>query len=150
MTKKKEDNKTITMTEAQLKEIIRSSIKTALRELKAEEKLPGNEVDELKEAPATYSLLFIISGGFLFLFFLISVSAFGKCVEIALKKGLNISIFLAGFIFIAIGGFSIISIIEICKTKKTEVLNTVFSAVMALSSLLLAFMCAAFAYMALK
>ena len=78
MTKKKEDNKTITMTEAQLKEIIRASIKTALRELKAEEKLPGNEVDELKEAPATYSLLFIISGGFLFLFFLISVSAFGK------------------------------------------------------------------------
>lgn len=150
MNKKKEDNKTITMTEAQLKEIIRSSIKTALRELKEEEKLPGNEVDELKTAPATYSMIILISE--FFLGFIVTMGVFVPiaCGKLIYQNGFNFNILLFGICFIFIGIFAFMSIREINKTKKIEVLNTVFSALMALSSLIVAIVGAVFAYKSLN
>lgn len=146
---KKEETATITMTEAQLERVIKMGVKTALRELKAEEELPGNEVDELKNAPATFSALQNIS-----LLFLIVVGVFFGCVAFAcikllISKALNI--FLLAFLIysILIVITSVLSAVEINKTKKIEVINTFFSAIMALSSLIVAIVGTYFAYKAI-
>lgn len=146
---KKEETATITMTKAQLERVIKMGVKTALRELKAEEELPGNEVDELKNAPATFSALQYIS-----LLFLIVVGGFFGCVAFAcikllISKALNI--FLLAFLIysILIVITSVLSAVEINKTKKIEVINTFFSAIMALSSLIVAIVGTYFAYKAI-
>lgn len=150
MTKKKEDNKTITMTEAQLKEIIRSSIKTALRELKEEDKLPGNEVDEIKEAPASFSLIAIFTIVLLIIICAFSLISAIVCIKLMIQSGFSFSRLMITLFFAFISIASIISYKEILNIKKLEVLNTIFSAITTVSNLIIAIVGAYFAYKALN
>lgn len=149
MSKKKEPA-TITMTEEQLERVITKAVRAAIRASKDEDKLPGNEVDELQTAPATFSILVFISEIFMGLFIAMAILIVYTCVNVMIEKGFNIDILLLGICFIFIGIFSFLSIKEINKTKKIEILNTVFSAIMALSSLIVSIVGTYFAYKALK
>ena len=146
---KKEETATITMTEAQLERVIKTAVKTALRDLKEEDKLPGNQEDELQIAPATFSMLVVTYEIFLGLIILSAIFVVIACVNLMIQNGFNIDILLFALYFIFIVIFLFISIIEISKTKKIEVLNTVFSAIMALSSLIVAIVGTYFAYKAI-
>lgn len=148
MNEKKED-KTITMTEQQLERVIKIAVKTALRELKKEEELPGNEVDELNRAPATFSLISLISTFFLGAIMSICLLAVVGSIKLLVQNGFNIGGFILLLAFIVIGVLSFFSLIEINNTKKTEVISTLFSAIMAFSTLIVAIASAYFAYKAL-
>lgn len=149
MSKKKEET-TITMTEDQLERVIKTAVKTALRDLKAEEELPGNQVNELDAAPVTFSAIQYISSLFLiaviFFFILFSIA----CLIVLFSEPFNLLalVFLIYSILIIIT--SVLSAVEINKTKKIEVINTFFSAIMALSSLIVAIVGTYFAYKALN
>ena len=149
MSKKKEET-TITMTEDQLERVIKTAVKTALRDLKAEEELPGNQVNELDAAPVTFSAIQYISSLFLiaviFFFILFSIA----CLIVLFSEPFNplALVFLIYSILIIIT--SVLSAVEINKTKKIEVINTFFSAIMALSSLIVAIVGTYFAYKALN
>ena len=148
MNEKKED-KTITMTEQQLERVIKTAVKTALRELKKEEELPGNEVDELNRAPATFSLISLISTLFLGAIMSICLLTVVESIKLLVQNGFNIGGFILLLAFIIIGVLSFFSLIEINNTKKTEVISTLFSAIMAFSTLIVAIASAYFAYKAL-
>ena len=150
MSKKKEEPATITMTEEQLERAIKMGVKTALRELKAEEELPGNEIDELKSAPVTFSALQSIS-----LLFLIVVAGFFGCFAIAsikllISNAFNVILWVFLIYSILILITAVLSAVEIKKTKKIEVINTFFSAIMALSSLIVAIVGTYYAYKSTK
>lgn len=143
------DEKTITMTEEQLERIIRSAVRSALRDVKAEDELPGNEVDELQSAPATFSLIGLISTLFLGAIMSICIVVIIACGKVILENGFSFVILIFGLAFIMIGILSFLSMREINNTKKTEVISTLFSAIMALSTLIVAIASAYFAYKAL-
>lgn len=143
------DEKTITMTEEQLERIIRSAVRSALRDVKAEDELPGNEVDELQSAPATFSLIGLISTLFLGAIMSICIVVIIACGKVILENGFSFGILIFGLAFIMIGILSFLSMREINNTKKTEVISTLFSAIMALSTLIVAIASAYFAYKAL-
>lgn len=147
---KKEETATITMTEAQLERVIKTAIKTALRDLKEEDELPGNEVDELQAAPITFSLLGLIPVIFLSLIISISILFIIMCGKIMFQSGFSFGIFLFGAAFLFIGILAFVSMCEINKTKKIEVINTMLNATVSLSSLIVAIIGAYFAYKALK
>lgn len=134
---------TITITKAQLEKIITNSIKTALKEIKTEEA----QSSDIQKTPATFTLLYVVS----FIIFLIlgffSVAVIITCVYLMIQKsqyyGACITILLFA-IFVLI--ISVSLCVEINKTKRIEVLNTIFSAIMALSTLLVAIVSAYFAY----
>jgi predicted phage tail protein len=145
----RKDEKTITMTEEQLERIIRSAVRSALRDVKAEDELPGNEVDELQAAPATFSLLGLISTFFLGAIMLICIIVIIACLKVFTESGFSFVILIFGLAFLMIGVLSFLSMREINNTKKTEVISTLFSAIMALSTLIVAIASAYFAYKAL-
>lgn len=147
---KKEEATTITMTEEQLERVITKAVRAAIRASKDEDKLPGNQEDELKDAPVTYSMLILISEVFLGLIISIAILVLIACINIMYQNGFNFDILLFGIIFTMIGLFSFLAMRELNKTKKVEVLNTVFSAIMALSSLIVAIVGAYFAYKSTK
>ena len=144
------EEKTITMTEEQLERAIKMGVKTAVRELKKEAKLPGNEVNDLKDAPFTYFSIQIIS----IVFLLMVIGLFGcisiACIIVMFTKPFNIYILAFLIYSILITVTSGLSVLEIYKTKKAEVLNTFFSAIMALSSLIVAIVGTYFAYKSTK
>lgn len=150
MSKKKEETATITMTEEQLERIIRRAVRTAIRDSKAEDELPGNQEDELKTAPATFSMLVLISEIFLGIIIALAICVVYVCVKRMIQNEFDIYILLFALFFLFIGITSCMSIREISKTKKIEVLNTVFSVIMTLSSLIVAIVGTYFAYKALK
>lgn len=143
------DEKTITMTEEQLERIIRSAVRSAIRDVKAEDELPGNEVDEREAAPASFSLLELLSAGILSVVVLFSVLFVIACIKLFIDTGISLVGVMLLFIFGMIGVLSLFAIRELQKTKKIEVLSTIFSAIMALSTLLVAIVSAYFAYRAL-
>lgn len=148
MSEKKED-KTITMTEEQLERVIRFAVKNALRDLKAEEELPGNEVDEREVAPASFSLLEMLSTGILSVVVFFSALVVIACIKMFIDTGFTLVGLMLLFSFAMIGIMSFLAIRELQKTKKIEVLSTIFSAIMTLSTLLVAMVSAYFAYKAL-
>ena len=149
MSKNKEETATITMTEAQLERVIKTAVKTALCDLKKEDELTRNKVDELKNAPVTFSLLQCISLLFLFSVAIIFIIVAFVCIKLLLKAFNDILFGIVIFsILIVIS--SVLSAAEINRTKKIEVINTVFNAIMALSSLIVAVVGTIFAYKALK
>lgn len=150
MSKKKEEPATITMTEEQHERIIRQAVRGAMHDLKKEEDLPGNEVDELKSAPATFSLLGLISTMFLGLIISISILFIIVCGKIIYQSGFSFGILLFGAAFVFIGILAFVAMCEVNKTKKIEVINTIFNATVGLSSLIVAIVGAYFAYKALK
>ncbi len=143
-------NKTITMTEMQLERVIKTAVKTALRDLRAEEELQRNEVDELKEARATFTSLCFISSGFLLLLFVICIVGIITCISIMYQSsfGLGALIVMLFSAFMAI--LSGVSMYEIWTTKKIVVIQTVFTAIMATSSLIVSIVAAYFAYKSIK
>lgn len=143
------DEKTITMTEEQLERIIRKAVRGAMHDLKDEEDLPGNEVDELQAAPATFSLIGLISTLFLGAIMSICIVVIIACCKVFSESGFSFAILIFGLAFIMIGVLSFLSMREINNTKKTEVISTLFSAIMALSTLIVAIASAYFAYKAL-
>lgn len=144
------EEKTITMTEEQLEKVIKTAVKTALRDLKEEEELPGNEVNELKEAPATFSLITTIANLFLFFIIVFIISLMGFCLYLIAQDGFSFFKLEMLILFLILGVLTGISMWEVNKTKKIEVINTIFSSIMALSSLIVAIIGAVFAYKALK
>ena len=145
----KKDDKTITMTEEQLERIIRTAVRNALRDIKEEEDLPGNQVDEREIAPASFSLLELLSTWILYMVVVFSIFMVIGCISAFINTGFNICVLMIFFFFLMIGIMSFLSIRELEKTKKIEVLSTIFSAIMALSTLLVATVSAYFAYKAL-
>ena len=143
------DEKTITMTEEQLERVIRTAVRSALRDVKAEQELPGNEVDEREAAPASFSLLEMLSTGILSTVIAFTVLAVIACIKLLIDNGFSILTFIMGFDFAVIGVLCFFAIKELQKTKKIEVLSTIFSAIMTLSTLLVAMVSAYFAYKAL-
>ncbi len=152
MSKQKETT-TITMTEEQLKSIISEAVLKAIRQSKAEEELPINDENELEKAPASFALMGTLATGFL-----ITLSAY-SCIFIygcgtvlfqPVTWYVKLFALIAMFDFIGIIILSISSIRELFKTKKIEVINSVFNAIMAISGLIVAIVGAVFAYQALK
>lgn len=141
---------TITMAEEQLERIIRTSIKTALRELKEEEKLPGNEVNEFKEAPASYSLITVFTIVILIIIFGLSSIAVIFFIKLMIDNGFSSKKLTAATLFLLISVATVFSYIELIKTKKVEVLNMIFTAITTVSNLIIAIVGVVFAYMALK
>ena len=146
----KEEEKTITLTSSELESIIRSAVKNALRDLKDEEKLPVNEVDERKEAPASFTLLELMSTGILWSVIVGVIIVIAGCIKLLFEKGFDLLVVMMMISFAVIGFLCFCATRELQKTKKIEVLNTVFTAIMALSSLIVAIVGAVFAYQALK
>lgn len=149
MSKKKEPA-TITMTEAQLERVIKTAVKTALRDLKEEEDLPGNEVNELKAAPASFTLIAIFTIVLLIIIFAFSAISVVSCIRLMIQNGISLSLIMTTIFFVFITVASIISYKEILNVKKLEVLNTIFSAITTVSNLIIAIIGAYFAYKALK
>ncbi len=143
------DEKTITMTEEQLERIIRSAVRSALRDVKAEDELPGNEVDEREAAPASFSLLEMLATGILSVVILFCVLIVCACVKLFIDNGFSLLTLIMLFDFVIIGVMSFFAIRELKKTKKIEVLSTIFSAIMAFSSLTVAVVSAYFAYLSI-
>lgn len=141
--------KTVTMTEEQLERVIRTAVRSALRDMKAEQELPGNEVDEREAAPASFSLLELLSTGILSVVVMFSILVVIACIKLFIETGITFVGIMFLFIFGMIGVLSFFTIKELQKTKKIEVLSTIFSAIMALSTLLVAMVSAYFAYKAL-
>lgn len=150
MSKKKEEPATITMTEAQLERVIKTAVKTALRDLKEEEDLPGNEVNELKAAPASFTLIAIFTIVLLIIIFAFSAISVVSCIRLMIQNGISLSLIMTTIFFVFISAASIISYKEILNVKKLEVLNTIFSAITTVSNLIIAIVGAYFAYKALK
>lgn len=147
---KQKEVPTITMTEEQLERVIKTAVKTALYEMKNEEnELPGLQEDERKAAPASYSLIGIIASAFLSMVALFTGVCVYACGKIWYENGFSWILLISMFDFVFITVLAVISAFEIYKTKKIEVLNTVFSAIMALASLIVAIVGAVFAYKAL-
>ncbi len=147
---KQKEVPTITMTEEQLERVIKTAVKTALYEMKNEEnELPGLQEDERKAAPASYSLIGIIASAFLSMVALFTGVCIYACGKIWYENGFSWILLISMFDFVFITVLAVISAFEIYKTKKIEVLNTVFSAIMALASLIVAIVGAVFAYKAL-
>ena len=147
---KQKDVPTITMTEEQLERVIKTAVKNALYEMKNEEKeLPGLDEDELAAAATTFVFLKMI---LIVLFVIIGISSL-LCAVASIKdmtqNGIYWQAAVVAFDFGGIAGISVFAIIEIAKTKKLEVLNTIFSAIMALAGLIVAIIGAVFAYKAL-
>lgn len=141
--------KQITLTASELENIIRSAVKNALRDLDAEKDLPVNEVNEREVAPASFSLLELIATTALWLFAVFSGAGVYVCGKIMCETGFSwlALVCLIDFSFITI--LAVVSAFELYKTKKREILNSVFSAIMAFSTLLVAIASAVFAYKAL-
>ncbi len=147
---KEKESPTITMTEEQLERVIKTAVKNALYEMKNEEKeLPGLEENELASAPATFSLIGLLSSALLFSIVIISALVIYVCVKMTFQIGFNIYLLEFGIVFLIVGILSGVSMYEINITKKTEVLNSVFNAIMAISGLIVAIVGAVFAYKAL-
>ena len=147
---KQKDVPTITMTEEQLERVIKTAVKNALYEMKNEEKeLPGLQENELAAAPATFSLIGIISSAVLIFIVILSILVLVACIITAKQIGFNIYLFYFMAVSLCVGALSGVSWYEINKTKKIEVLNTVFNAIMAFASLIVAIVGAVFAYKAL-
>ncbi len=147
---KQKDVPTITMTEEQLERVIKTAVKNALYEMKNEEKeLPGLEEDERKAAPASFSLIGTIASSFLTMVAIFTGLCVYACGKVWYENGFNwiLLIFMLDFLFITI--LAVISAFELYNTKKIEVLNTIFSAIMALAGLIVAIVGAVFAYKAL-
>ena len=147
---KEKESPTITMTEEQLERVIKTAVKNALYEMKNEEKdLPGLKVDELASAATTFNFLKLILAmlfvGLGFTSALIVWVSLSQIIQNGFQWSLGMVLFDFGFIAI----ISVCAIVEIAKTKKLEVLNTIFSAVMALAGLIVAIVGAVFAYKAL-
>lgn len=146
----KQEEKTVTLTASELENIIRSAVKNALRDLKEEEKLPVNDVNEKDSAPASFSLLELIATTVLWMFAVfagVCVYASGKMLY---ENGFSLLVLICLIDFVFITVLAILSARELYKTKKIEILNSVFSAIMAFSTLLVAIASAVFAYQALK
>ena len=147
---KQKEVPTISMTEEQLELVIKSAVKNALYEMKTESKeRPGLQEDELAVAATTFGLLKVILvmlfGGLGATSLMVTIAALVQLIQ----NGFQWIMALIGFDF---GGFTIVSfcaIREILKTKKLEVLNTIFSAIMAVAGLIVAVVGAVFAYKAL-
>ena len=147
---KQKEVPTITMTEEQLERVIKTAVKNALYEMKNEEKeLPGLEEDERKVAPASFSLIGTIASSFLTTIALFTGLCVYACGKVWYEKGFNwiLLILMLDFVFITV--LAVVSAFELYKTKKIEVLNTIFSAIMALAGLIVAIVGAVFAYKAL-
>lgn len=149
MSKKKEPA-TITMTEEQLERVITKAVRTAIRASKDEDKLPGNEVDEIKEAPASFSLIAIFTIVLLIIICAFSLISAYFCIKIMIQSGFSFGRLMITLFFAFISIASIISYKEILNIKKLEVLNTIFSAITTVSNLIIAIVGAVFAYKALK
>ena len=149
MSKKKEPA-TITMTEEQLERVITKAVRTAIRASKDEDKLPGNEVDEIKEAPASFSLIAIFTIVLLIIICAFSLISAIVCIKLMIQSGFSFSRLMITLFFAFISIASIISYKEILNIKKLEVLNTIFSAITTVSNLIIAIVGAVFAYKALK
>ena len=141
------------MTEEQLERVIKSAVKNALYEMKKEEKeLPGLKEDERQEAPAFFSLLENIASIFLVNVIVLSgalIYAFGKVIIGQASIGVKAFSIICIFDILIIAVLAGKSIYEVQKTKKIEVLNSFFSAIMALAGLIVAIVGAVFAYKAL-
>ena len=138
------------LSEKELERVIKAAVVAAIRESKEEDKLPINDVNELDAAPMTFSLLNIILwsllvpvGAVAFLFAVVSCS-------MIIQQGFQWLLFMLIVDSLGISVLSFCAARELFKTKKIEVLNTVFSAIMALASLIVAIIGTYFAYQALK
>ncbi len=138
------------LSEKELESIIKAAVVAAIRESKEEDKLPINDVNELDAAPMTFSLLNIILwsllvpvGAVAFLFAVVSCS-------MIIQQGFQWLLLMLIVDSLGIAVLSFCAARELFKTKKIEVLNTVFSAIMALASLIVAIIGTYFAYQALK
>lgn len=149
MSKKKEPA-TITMTEEQLERVITKAVRTAIRASKDKDKLPGNEVDELKAAPASFSLISIFTIVLLIIICAFSAISAIACIKFMIQNGFSFNWLMMTLFFAFISVASIISYKEILNVKKLEVLNTIFSAITTVSNLIIAIVGAYFAYKALK
>lgn len=149
MSKKKEPA-TITMTEEQLERVITKAVRTAIRASKDEDKLPGNEVDELKAAPASFSLISIFTIALLIIICAFSAISAIACIKFMIQNGFSFNWLMMTLFFAFISVASIISYKEILNVKKLEVLNTIFSAITTVSNLIIAIVGAYFAYKAVK
>ena len=149
MSKKKEPA-TITMTEEQLERVITKAVRTAIRASKDEDKLPGNEVDEIKEAPASFSLIAIFTIVLLIIICAFSLISAIVCIKLMIQSGFSFGRLMITLFFAFISIASIISYKEILNIKKLEVLNTIFSAITTVSNLIIAIVGAYFAYKALN
>lgn len=141
-----DEEKYFTLTEPQLQRIIETAVVNAMRELKEEDKLPGNEVNDREEEPEVFSLLENTATEILSLVILVCVLMIIAGIVTIVKNGFSILYLALGFDFGIIGWYSFRAIRELHKTKKIEVLNTIFSAIMALASLTVAVASAYFAY----
>ena len=146
----KKDEETITMTQKQLERTIKTAVEQALRQIKSEKELPGNDVDELNNAPATFTSLCFISAAFLSVLFLISLIGIITCISIIYQDGCSFGAITVMLISAIIAIFSGASIYEVWKTKKIIVIQTIFSAIMTVSTLIIALVSAYFAYKSTK
>lgn len=147
---KQKETPTITMTEKQLENVIKTAVKNALHEIKDEENLPVNEKNDMKKAPASFTLLNLISLMALTLFFACSLTMVALAGYLLFKIGFNIFILLYGIAFLGFSVLSLIAMIEVDKTKSIEVMHTIFTAIMALVSLIVAIIGVVFAYKAIS
>ena len=147
---KEKETPTVTMTEEQLERVIKLAVKQALYEMKNEEKeLPGLKEDELAAAATTFNLLkfvlAILFGVLGVTSALIVITSFSQMIQ----NGFQWSFGMVLFDFGGIAIISIVAIVEIVKIKKIEVFNSIFTAIMARSTLVVAIASAVFAYKAL-
>ena len=152
MNNQTDENKVVTMTEKQLEDVIRMAVKTAMHEFQTEKYLPVYEKDERQEAPAFFSLLENIASVFLLNIVVVScifIYAFGKIIFAQTPIVAKVLSFICIFDILVIAVLAGKSIYEVQKTKKIEVLNSFFSAIMALAGLIVAIVGAVFAYKAL-
>lgn len=144
------EEKTITMTEEQLERVITNAVRAAIRASKAEDKLPGNEVNELQSAPASFALMTIFTIVLLIIVCAFSAISVIACIKLMIQNGFSFDMLMIAVFFTFLSIASIISYKEILHVKKLEVLNTIFSAITTVSNLIIAIVGAYFAYMALK
>lgn len=141
--------KTITLSETQLEKIIETAVVKAIRETKAEDQLPGNEVDERVSEPEVFDLLENTASSIMALVIVVSLIIIIAGIIEFVKSGFVYWYVMICLDLVVVVWYCISAIRALFKAKRIEVLNTIFSAIMAFSSLTVAVVSAYFAYLSI-
>ena len=138
--------KTITLTENELKATIRDAVIEAVHYVESEKDLDYNQKREQEESPALFTLL---KSFCIVTFIIIELILILGIAYFFIAEGINVDSICGAVAFLALSGLSICCIREIWKTNKMEHLNAFYSVIFTLLGLIIALVSAVFAFKAL-
>lgn len=144
MTEQKE--KTITLTENELKATIRDAVIEAVHYVESEKDLDYNQKREQEESPALFTLLKSVCT---VTFIIIELILILGIVYFFIAEGMNVDFICGAVAFGALFCLIIWCIREVLKTNKIEHLNAFYSVIFTLLGLIIALVSAVFAFKAI-